>query len=409
MTKTLLEIALILTDKDLVRINPTKTDIVPLIRKATNFELNMGDNSIEQTNETKHLGLMRNSDNKTKVDERIRVGGRTIYALLGPGSHARQGTCPTISYKIWKTYVIPRILYGVEVLNRTLNDIKKLETLQVQICKQIQGLPERTANLAAYSLLGVEPIEMVVDKLALIFLGNILQDKATIEFQIVERQHAMMKKNTQNYANVITSILRKYRLPELYNILQDIPTKANWKKEIKDKIQEYWEKQWIEEAKKRTSLKFLAIPKMGKTHYVWKMVPNDCIEVKRAEVKVRLLTGTYMLQSKKAKFSNNKETDICKLCYLETEDIEHSLIKCICLADTRNTYFRTLKCYLDRIKRYICNTIVSDVLLLQLILDPTMDSIISVIKLKYKNYMDIEQITRTFCYYIHMERSKKLS
>jgi hypothetical protein len=40
------------------------------------------------------------------------------------------------------------------------------------------------------------------------------------------------------------------------------------------------EKQWIEEAKKRTSLKFLAIPKMGKTHYVWKTVPNDCIEVK---------------------------------------------------------------------------------------------------------------------------------
>jgi hypothetical protein len=39
---------------------------VPLARKATNFELNMGDNSIEQTNETKHLGLMRNSDNKIK-------------------------------------------------------------------------------------------------------------------------------------------------------------------------------------------------------------------------------------------------------------------------------------------------------------------------------------------------------
>ena len=148
--------------------------------------------------------------NKIKVDERIRVGRTTIYALLGPGLHARQGTCPTISYKIWKTYVIPRILYGVEVLNHTLTDIKKLERLQVQICKQIQGLPERTTNLAAYSLLGVEPIEMVVDRLTLTFLGNILQDKTTIEFQIVERQHAMMKTNTQNYANVITNILRKY-------------------------------------------------------------------------------------------------------------------------------------------------------------------------------------------------------
>jgi hypothetical protein len=72
--QALLEIALILTDKDLVRINPTKSDIVPLTRKATNFDLNMGANSIERTNETTHLGLMRNSDNKIKVDKGIRVG-----------------------------------------------------------------------------------------------------------------------------------------------------------------------------------------------------------------------------------------------------------------------------------------------------------------------------------------------
>ena len=207
---------------------------------------------------------MRNIDNKIKVDERIRVGRKTIYALLGPGLHAPQGMCPTISYKIWKTYAIPRILYGAEVLNHTLTDIIKLERLQVQICNQLQGLPERTAKLAAYILLGVEPIALVVDRHTLAFLGIILQDKTTIEFQIIERQHGMMKANTQNYANVITNILRKYRLPELYNMLQDIPTSANWKKDIKDRIQEYWEKQWIEEAKKRTSLKFLAFLKWGK-------------------------------------------------------------------------------------------------------------------------------------------------
>jgi hypothetical protein len=56
-----------------------------------------------------------------------------------------------------------------------------------------------------------------------------------IEFQIVEKQHAMMKTNTQNYANVITNILRKNRLPELYNILQDIPTKQTGKKRLKTK------------------------------------------------------------------------------------------------------------------------------------------------------------------------------
>jgi hypothetical protein len=35
----------------------------------------------------------------------------------------------------------------------------------------------------------VEPIELVVDRLTQTFLGNILQDKTTIEFQIVERQY----------------------------------------------------------------------------------------------------------------------------------------------------------------------------------------------------------------------------
>jgi hypothetical protein len=49
------------------------------------------------------------------------------------------------------------ILYGVEVLNHTHTDIKKLERLQVQvqICKQIQGLPERTANLAEHVTQGL--------------------------------------------------------------------------------------------------------------------------------------------------------------------------------------------------------------------------------------------------------------
>lgn len=134
---------------------------MPLTRKATNFELNMSANSIEQTNETKHLGLMRNSDNKIKVDERIREGRKTICSTRPLGYMLDKACVQFISFKIWKTYVIPCILYGVEVLNNILTDMKKLERLQVKICKQIQGLPEITANLTAYSL----PIELVVDRL----------------------------------------------------------------------------------------------------------------------------------------------------------------------------------------------------------------------------------------------------
>ena len=78
-----------------------------------------------------------------------------MYATLGPGLHARREMSPIVALKIWKTHVLPRCLYGIEILNY-LN-------VQLSVCKQIQGLPKRTANTATYALLGVEPIQTVVD------------------------------------------------------------------------------------------------------------------------------------------------------------------------------------------------------------------------------------------------------
>ena len=47
-------------------------------------------------------------------------------------------------------------------MNHTASDIIQLEKLQRKICRQIQGLPDKVANVATYSLLGVEPIEAVI-------------------------------------------------------------------------------------------------------------------------------------------------------------------------------------------------------------------------------------------------------
>lgn len=107
---------------------------------------------------------MRNSKNNINVDDRLKTGRKTVYALLGSGLHAKRGMSPLVATKIWKTYVIPRILYGIEVMNYTQTDVTKLEKLQLKICKQIQGLPHRTANIAAYILLGIEPMEAPMEE-----------------------------------------------------------------------------------------------------------------------------------------------------------------------------------------------------------------------------------------------------
>ena len=47
-------------------------------------------------------------------------------------------------------------------------DTKKIEQLQRATCRQFQCLPERTAAVAIYTLIGAEPIETTLDKNAMI-------------------------------------------------------------------------------------------------------------------------------------------------------------------------------------------------------------------------------------------------
>ncbi|CAC5418330.1 unnamed protein product [Mytilus coruscus] len=328
--QALLDIVENCTKRDLVTINPNKSDLVPITKCQSNFSVYLGKDEITQKSETKHLGLIRNSKNKLNAEDRLKLARKTLYALLGPELHAMKGMSPIVAYKIWKTYVIPRALYGIEVMNFTESDILKLERLQLKVCRQIQGLPDRTANIATYSLLGVEPVEVVVDRLILTFLGNLLHNKETLEFKILERQLRMAKRNGQSYIIKVIQRLEKYGLPEIETLLENELNTLKWKKTVKKHIIHYWDDKWQEEKQQKSTLKLLHIQShaIGNAHQIWKSVPNCHIEVKKAEVKARLLTGTYTLQVNKAKFSNNKETTKCKMCLNDTEDIEHFLLIC---------------------------------------------------------------------------------
>jgi hypothetical protein len=112
-------------------------------------------------------------------------------------------------------------------MNHTASDIIQLEKLQRKICRQIQGLPDRVANVATYSLLGVEPIAAVIDKLILIFFGSILQNKDTIEYRIIERQISMDKPNGKSFASLVYDKLRKYKLPDLMDLMKN-PIEKTW-------------------------------------------------------------------------------------------------------------------------------------------------------------------------------------
>ena len=54
-----------------------------------------------------------------------------MYSLMGAGVYGGSGLSPVVSAHLWKTYVIPRVIYGLEVLSYTLSDLQCLEIAQM--------------------------------------------------------------------------------------------------------------------------------------------------------------------------------------------------------------------------------------------------------------------------------------
>jgi hypothetical protein len=262
-----------------------------------------------------------------------------------------------------------------------------------------------------YSLLAIEPIEAVIDRNTLSFLGGIIRNKSTIEFAILERELSMSKTNGNCYAIRVSKILQKFNLPILSVLINNPPTKLEWKSQVKRAVHIFWETTWQEEKTEKSTLKYLSVRyvKIGQLHYIWRSIDNIQHQVKQAEVKAIILTNTYTLQSNRAKYNQHMVNDTCQLCKTGTKDREHFILKCKSLEHVRQKYIQNLQDYLSSIQYGLYERIYRNDLLLHIILDSTSeDKSPSVIELKHQHYIDIEKITRSMCYYLHIRRTELL-
>ena len=171
----------------------------------------------------------------------MKIGRRTIYALLVPGLHARSGMSPVILLKFWNTYAVPRYLYGLEIQAYTSLDTKKLEQLQRATCRQFQCLPERTAAVTIYILIGAEPIETMLDKNAMILFTTLDRLDSSIEKDILIWEMENSKEEDKLFICRIRKTLQKYNLPSPEEILEN---PQQWKNEMKKAINSFWYDIW---------------------------------------------------------------------------------------------------------------------------------------------------------------------
>ena len=82
--------------------------------------------------------------------------------------------------------------------------------------------------------------------------------------------------------------------------------------------------------------------KIGEVRYLWKNAGFNLMARKKAGSKAKLMTGTYVLQSTRAKFIQYSVDPACLLCCYDTEDMIHFLLKCRSLSGTRDQFMEKI-------------------------------------------------------------------
>ena len=117
--------------------------LLSLFKKLLDMEqVTLDDIPIPQESDTVHLGVDRNLKGNGNTEKKAHIG-RRMYALMGAGAYGNSGLNPLVSSKMWKTFALPRMLYGLEVCNLHQADIEQLESVQRGILRRIQCLPDR--------------------------------------------------------------------------------------------------------------------------------------------------------------------------------------------------------------------------------------------------------------------------
>ena len=361
---------------------------------------------------TIHLGIHRDSANTNKItlDNNIRTARRALYALMGAGLHGKNGLGPVISINIFEVYITPRCLYGLEALQLTTTQLKEIDSFQRNVLRQLQSLPERPtpANIAIYALSGKIPYTAIIEKRMLTLFGNIARQKHSIEYKLAIRQLVLRDFSSKSWFCQIRHILTKYELPSAFDILEDSPPQIEWKRRTNQKINEYWEKHWQKEHQKKSSLKYLNIAacKVGKVHQVWSTLSQNVRDVRRATIKVKLLTGTYTLQANRAVFNQHEIESTCPLCQNAPETREHFLAVCPTLSSIRDAHFSRITTFLFNSNTDRENNWKNEPgWLTQLILDCTHPSVKAHLGLTPNELSGLEGKTRDLCFALHAARS----
>ncbi|CAG2222940.1 unnamed protein product [Mytilus edulis] len=336
------------------KLQPQKSVVIEMENKRKKrhscIDLRLKDKKLPVVEKATHLGIQRSKSRKetlnNTINENIKKARRTAYSLMAAGFHGNNGLDPSTCIHIMKTYVLPTLLYGLEILIPTKLNMDKLEMFFKKMLKQILSLPQNAPDVVPYIISGMIPIEGQIHiKILSYFYSICLLSEESTEKQIARRQLAVKDQDSHSWFIEVKKIIWKYALPEIYLLLDTPYTKIQWKNLMYSYINKYWKEYYTDISKLYRNISYLNVDEYhpGKQHPLIYIKTSSSRDINRLPVKLKLVSGTYILQENRSRFNQNNVEATCLLCGQETEDLPHFLLKCTLLETTRKASLEDLQ------------------------------------------------------------------
>ena len=315
--------------------------------------------------------------------------------MLGAGLKGLTGVGPEVGKHLYSIFVSPQLVHGLESLILTAPDNVKLEDFFKANLRYIQHFPKCTAIPALYLLMGVPPVEATIHIRTITFFASALRRPNSVEYKVIERQLTMKSSSSHSWVWYVNGLLKQYRLPSGFSLLEYTPEKERWKRIVKAAVLNKWERDLKEHAESKSTLSLLNLDicNLSHVHPVWRLGSANSLTVLKATTKAKLLVQRYPLFYNRISWINYGKP--CPLCKSEAETLSHFLLECASLRTTRQPFMPKIR---DLIAAAGIHTPVD---MIRLILDPS-------------NYMPdplldlAEETTRDLCFALHQTRSSSL-
>ena len=384
--------------------------------------ISLGPTKINFTNEAEHVGILRSVDgNFPNLMSRMTAHTGAVMAVLPAGLAKGHHGNPAAALRVELLYGSPKLLSGLASLVLSKAEISILHHHYKLSLERLQRLHMATPEPVVYFLGGSLPLSALlhIDQLSLLGMISRLGPSSILhKLGCSTLSHA--KPSSRSWFLQVRDISSQYSLPDPLAILNSPPTKSAFKRTVKSKIIDYWEKKLRLEASKLDSLAYFK-PKfysLSKPHPIWTSAGSNPYEVQKACIQAKMLSGRFRTCWLSRHWSGDSSGS-CSIpdCRLNPTPgtLPHILIDCQGLATSRQRVFslwadfiRDKPILLPVIKKYTidCPT----TLQVQFLLDCTiLPEVISLVQQHGVFVHDsLLYLTRTFCFSLHKARLKLL-